>query len=158
MKSLYRMNDVQHVVRFRGLGGDDGVHRRHQAVTVTRGGGERTTLGDRGGENNVRRQLIGRPFRVAAPARQCDWLPGVMGLHDGSSVLIAERQKVEEVSEVEQRVHVVLKRVMRHTCERHARRWLFPNRRWFGGRIEVWLEGLKSQPKDTEFRGPMAAT
>ena len=40
-----------------------------------------------------------------------------MGLHDGSSVLIAERQKVEEVSEVEQRVHVVLKRVMRHTCE-----------------------------------------
>ena len=111
-----------------------------------------------GGENNVRRQLIGRPFRVAAPARQCDWLPGVMGLHDGSSVLIAERQKVEEVSEVEQRVHVVLKRVMRHTCERHARRWLFPNRRWFGGRIEVWLEGLKSQPKDTEFRGPMAAT
>ena len=43
-----------------------------------------------------------------------------MGLHDWSSVLVAERQEVEEVSEVEKGVNVVLKRIMRHTCERHV--------------------------------------
>ena len=54
-------------------------------------------------------------------AGRCDWLPGVVGLHDRSGVLVAEGQEVEEVSEVEQGVHVVLKGVMRHAWERHAR-------------------------------------
>ncbi|KAG7238024.1 hypothetical protein INR49_031378 [Caranx melampygus] len=44
-----------------------------------------------------------------------DWLPGVVALPDRGGILIAERQEVEELSEVEEGLHVILKRMMSHT-------------------------------------------
>lgn len=41
-----------------------------------------------------------------------DWLPGVVALPDRGGILIAERQEVEELSEVEEGLHVVLKRMV----------------------------------------------
>ena len=40
-----------------------------------------------------------------------------MGLPDGGGVLVAKRQEVEELSQVEQSVHVVLKSTVSDTCE-----------------------------------------
>ena len=52
------MNDIQHVVGFGRLRGDDGVHGGHQAVTVTRG--------EEGGSNVKADSRVGQPLRVVA--------------------------------------------------------------------------------------------
>lgn len=42
----------------------------------------------------------------------CDWVPGVVALGNRGGVLVAKGKEVEEVSEVEQSIDVVLKRTV----------------------------------------------
>lgn len=43
-------------------------------------------------------------------------LPGVTALSDGGGVLITEGEEVEEIPDLEEGLHIVLKRLVSHTC------------------------------------------
>lgn len=43
-------------------------------------------------------------------------LPGVTALPDGGGVLVTEGQEVEEIPDLEQGLHIVLKCLVGHTC------------------------------------------
>lgn len=44
------------------------------------------------------------------------YLPGVTALPDGGGVLVTEGQEVEEIPDLEQGLHIVLKCLVGHTC------------------------------------------
>lgn len=49
--------------------------------------------------------------------------PGIVALADRSRVLTAEGQVVEELPEVTQGVHIILKSPVGHTCKERRTRW-----------------------------------
>lgn len=51
-------------------------------------------------------------------------LPGVMTLPDGGGILVAKRQEVEKLSQVEQGLNVILKRMMGYTWGTDVRQTL----------------------------------
>ena len=52
--------------------------------------------------------------------KPCDEIPGVVALGHRGQVFVTEGQKVEEISEIEQSIDVILKGTVGHTCRRHG--------------------------------------
>lgn len=117
----YCLNDVQHVVGFSWLRRDDSVQWSYQTIAE-----KRNEISGMSWTKNGYTPIKNRWLVVLQSGGQGDWLPGVVALPDGGGILIAERQEVEELSQVEQGFNVILKCMVSHSWEQDMRRFLDP--------------------------------